>query len=142
MKAILRRVRISPKKVNLIAAMVRRKKVTDALDLLHFVPKKAAPVLRKVISSAMANAENNFKQEKETLYIKEIVVTEGTTLKRGVPISKGRVHPIKKRTSHITVKLEQQSQQEKNLKSKAKSTEKTAKTVKNKKPEKEIEPTS
>lgn len=129
MKAILRQVRISPKKVNLIAAMVRNKKVTDALDLLHFVPKKAAPILKKVISSAMANAENNFKQEREALYIKEIVVTEGTTLKRGVPISKGRVHPIKKKTTHITVKLVQLSEAPKKSK-RAKAASKKADTAK------------
>lgn len=109
MKAVLRQVRISPKKANLIASMVRNKRAMEALEILSFVPKKAAPILKKVISSAMANAENNLKQDKESLYIKEIVVTEGPVYKRGVPVSKGRTHPIKKRTSHITIKLVHQA---------------------------------
>lgn len=106
MKAFLKRARISPKKANLVAALVRRKKVQEAVDTLKFTPKKAAPMLRKLIESAAANAENNFKQKREALYIKEILVTEGPTMKRHVPISRGRVHPVLKRTSHITVKLE------------------------------------
>lgn len=107
MKSILRQVRISPKKSNLIAALVRNKKAVDALDILKFTPKKAAPIIKKAIESAIANAENNFKQKRENLYIKEIIVNEGTTYKRRMPVSRGRAHPILKRTSHITVKLQQ-----------------------------------
>lgn len=106
MKAILRQVRISPKKANLIAQLVRTKKATDAVDTLKFTPKKGALILRKVIESAMANAENNFNQKRENLYIKEIIVTEGPTYKRSIPVSRGRAHPLLKRTSHITAKLE------------------------------------
>ncbi len=105
MKAILRRVRISPKKANLVAQLVRNMKATEAIDVLNFTPKKAAPIIRKVIQSAVANAENNFKQNPEDLYITEIIVNEGVTLKRSIPISRGRVHPLLKRTSHITVKV-------------------------------------
>ncbi len=112
MKAILRTVRISPKKANLIAALVRRKNALQATEILKFTQKKAAPILKKLIESAMANAEHNSKQEKEQLLIKEIIVTEGPTYKRRVPISRGRAHPILKRTSHITVKLAQQSRSE------------------------------
>jgi large subunit ribosomal protein L22 len=103
MKAIAKQVRISPKKVNLVAGLVRKKNAMQALDILKFTPKKGAKLLYKVLHSAIANAENNFKQNKEALMINEIVVTEGPTLKRSVPISRGRVHPILKRTSHITV---------------------------------------
>ncbi len=110
MKAILRQIRISPKKANLIASLVRGKKVSEAIDTLSFTPKKAAPIIKKLLESAAANAENNFKQSKESLMIKEIIVTEGPTYKRRVEISKGRAHPILKRTSHITVKLESQDQ--------------------------------
>ena len=106
MKAILKQVRISPKKANLVAQLVRNKNIGDAVALLRYTPKKAAPVLRKLIESAAANAENNFKQDKESLHIKEIIVTEGPTYKRRMCISRGRTHPILKRTSHITVKLE------------------------------------
>lgn len=107
MKAILRQVRISPKKANLVAELVRTKPATEAITILKFTSKKAAPILKKVIESAMANAENNLKQSKENLYIKEILVTEGPTYKRRIPISRGRAHPLLKRTSHITIKLEQ-----------------------------------
>ncbi|MDX9970667.1 MAG: 50S ribosomal protein L22 [Candidatus Gracilibacteria bacterium] len=105
MIAKLRQYRTSPKKVNLVACLVRKMPVTKALDTLKFTPKKSAPVLKKLIESATANAENNFKQTKDSLYIKEILVSEGPTLKRSVPISRGRVHPILKRTSNIIVRL-------------------------------------
>lgn len=105
MKAVLRYNRISPKKVNLVAGLVRKKSVIEALDILKFTNKSSAPVLAKVIKSAAANAKNNFKQKEENLYVEEIVVTEGPTLKRHMPVSRGRAHPILKRTSHITVKI-------------------------------------
>ncbi len=106
MIAHLRRIRISPKKANLVAAMVREKPVKEALSILEFTPKKAAKVLYKVIQSAGSNAENNFKQDLGTLVVKEIVVNEGPTYKRWQSVSRGRAHPILKRTSHITVKVE------------------------------------
>ncbi len=106
MIAHLRKTRISPKKVSLVAEMVRRKPVSEALDILKFTPKKAAKVLYKVIQSAASNAENNFKQDIGTLTIKEIIVTQGPTYKRFQPVSRGRAHPILKRTSHVTVKVE------------------------------------
>lgn len=105
MIAKLKQIRISPKKANLVAALVRRKDVTEAVDTLKFTNKKAAEIIKKIIQSAAANAENNFKQKKDELYVKEIIVTEGPTYKRSIPISKGRMNPLLKRTSHITVKL-------------------------------------
>jgi len=105
MIAIAKNIKISPKKANLIAELVRNKSVNEALDLLKFTPKKAAPLLSKVIASAAANAEHNFKQNRDNLIIKEIVVTKGITLKRSVPISRGRMHPIHKFTSHIRVSV-------------------------------------
>lgn len=112
MKAILRQVRISPKKANLVAALVRNKPVVEATTILKFTTKKAAPIIKKVIESAVANAENNLKQNKDNLLIEEIVVTEGPTYKRRQMISRGRAHPILKRTSHITVKLGQSTEKE------------------------------
>ncbi|MFC1600411.1 50S ribosomal protein L22 [Patescibacteria group bacterium] len=103
MKAIAKHVRISSKKANLVAGLVRKKNALEALDILKFTPKKGAQILYKVLHSAMANAEKNFKQNKDSLIVKEIVVTEGRTLKRSVPVSRGRVHPRRKRTAHITV---------------------------------------
>lgn len=146
MKAIARHVRISPKKANLVAGLVRKKNAMEALDILKFTPKKAAKVLYKVLHSAVANAENNFKQNKDSLIVKEIVVNEGRTLKRSVPISRGRVHPILKRTSHITIsvgllegekteaKKEEPKKEEKKVEAKPKAEKKSA-TNKSKKEE-------
>ncbi len=103
MIATARHIRISPKKANLVAELVRNKKVSEALDILKFTPKKAAPLLAKVVKSAAANAEHNFNQNYNDLTIKEIIVTKGMTLKRSIPISRGRMHPINKFTSHIRV---------------------------------------
>lgn len=103
MKAIARSVRLTPKKLNLIAEVVRNRNANEALALLKFMPKKGAKLLAKVIHSAVANAENNFKQSIDTLFIKEIVVTKAPTMKRSVPISRGRMYPILKRSSHVMV---------------------------------------
>lgn len=106
MHAHLRKIRISPKKVNLVAGMVRNKSVKEALSILEFTNKSAAKPLYKVIHSAMSNAEHNFKQNPDALVIKEIIVNDGPIYKRFQPVSRGRAHPILKRTSHITVKIE------------------------------------
>ena len=110
MKALIRRIRISPKKVNLVAHLVRGKKVTDALDILKFTPKRTSPILYKLVESASANAVNNFGQDSNSLYVKEVIVTEGPTYKRSLPISRGRTHPVLKRTSHITVTVESRNE--------------------------------
>lgn len=91
--------------MNLIAALVRGKPVAEALTLLKFTPKRSAPILAKLIQSAAANAENNFKQDPENLVISRLIVDAGVTFKRGRPISRGRWHPLKKRTSHVSVEL-------------------------------------
>lgn len=105
MKAILRRARISPKKANLVAGIVRGKNVREALTILKFTPKKGAKMIYKVVLSAASNAKNNFSQNMDDLYITQLLVTKGPTLKRWLPISRGRTHPILKRTSHITVEV-------------------------------------
>jgi large subunit ribosomal protein L22 len=106
MKAILRAIRITPKKANLIAGMIRKKPAKEALTILKYTPKKAAKLIYKLLTSAMANASNNFKQDENTLIVKEVVVNKGPTFKRGVPVSRGRVYPILKRTSNIIILLE------------------------------------
>lgn len=106
MKAVQKNYRSSTKKTNLVAQLVRGMRAQEAVEVLRFTPKKPAYVLRKLISSAMANAEENNKQNPEDLVVKEIIVTEGPTMKRHVPVSRGRAHKIRKRTCHITVKLE------------------------------------
>ncbi len=105
MKAVLRRIRISPKKANLVAGLVRGKKVKEALDILKFTPKKGAKILYKVLHSSASNAKNNFKQSFDDLVVSKVLVTKGPTHKRSLPISRGRLHPIRKRTSHITVEV-------------------------------------
>ncbi len=96
--------------------MVRRKKVQDALDILQFIPKRAATPMANVIKSAAQNAKNNFKQDLSDLYIHEIHVTSGSTLKRRLPVSRGRAHPILKRTSHIKILLEAKKKKKKTIK--------------------------
>lgn len=135
MKAYLHQYRVSPKKANLVAALVRNKGVQEAIDILSFTPKKSAPVLKKLIRSAVANAENNFKQNRSDLYVKEIIVTEGPTYKRSMPVSRGRAYPILKRTSHITVKIETR-EKEKEAKKAAKKAEETTEETN------EVKPTS
>lgn len=105
MKAHLRRIQISPKKINVVAGLVRGQAVIKALDVLMFTPKKAAKLLYKVVQSAAANAENNDDKKKETLFIKQIVVNKGPFFKRFLPSTRGRALPIHKPTAHISVEL-------------------------------------
>lgn len=105
MKAVLRKIRISPKKANLVAGTVRGKNVKEALSILKFMPKKGADIIYKIVHSAAHNAKNNFKQNIDDLIITKLLVTKGPTYKRSLPISRGRTHPIMKRTSHITVEV-------------------------------------
>jgi len=105
MKAQTNNLRITPKKINVIAHMVRGKSVVEALNILKFTPKKAAKILAKLVKSASANAENNFKQEIDSLYLQEIYVGKGVTFKRGVSISRGRTHPRLKRNANVTVTI-------------------------------------
>ncbi len=105
MKSVISNIRISPKKLNLVAEMVRRKPVVEADALLRFTTKKAAEIVRKALASAVANAENNFKQDRANLYVEEMIVGKGPTLKRFNPVSRGRAHPILKRMAMITVKV-------------------------------------
>lgn len=103
MKASARTLRITPKKLNLIADLVRNKDALEAMEILQFAPKKGAKLLNKVVASAVANATNNFKQDEKSLYIKEIVVSKAPVYKRWLPASRGRVQPILKRNAHVTV---------------------------------------
>ena len=105
MRAILRHARLSPKKINLVASMIRNMPVTDALVALEHMPKKGAKILHDVVSSAVANAENNVSQRRDSLFIKNLVVNKGPAFRRFIPIARGRARPIDKWTSHITVEL-------------------------------------
>ena len=99
--------RITPRKVMLVADVIRNKKVEQALNTLSLVRKRAASVLIKLLESAVANAINNAKQNKDLLFIKRIEVTEGPFLKRFRASTRGRTHPYKKRSSHIKIVLEE-----------------------------------
>ncbi len=103
--ASLRNHRISPRKVRLVADMIRGKKVVDAESILAFAIKKAKSPLGDLLHSAIANAKNNFNLDKESLYVKQIMVNQGYVLKRSMPVSRGSAHPIKKRTSHVVLVL-------------------------------------
>lgn len=107
-KAIARFIRISPQKARLVADAVRGQKVESALNVLRFMPKKGARILRKVMESALANASQNEAIDVDTLYVKNIYVDGGPSLKRIRPRAMGRATRIIKRTSHITVVLEEQ----------------------------------
>jgi large subunit ribosomal protein L22 len=102
-RAIAKYVRISPQKCRLVADQVRRLPVGQALELLEFSPKKAAKPIRKVLESAIANAEHNQGADIDELKVNAIMVDEGPVLKRWRPRAKGRATPIIKRTCHITV---------------------------------------
>lgn len=105
MKAILRGIRITPKKANLVAGMIRGMPVKEALSLLKFMPKKGAKIIHKVLTSAVANAKNNFHQSVDDLIVTQIWAVKGVTLKRATPANRGRAWPILERTSHITVEV-------------------------------------
>lgn len=105
MKAYRKFVRISPRKVNIVAGLVRGKRVQDALSLLEATNKKAAVQLHKAIKSASANAVNNFAQDETALLIKRLLVQKGPILKRIRPASKGRARRELKRTCHILVEV-------------------------------------
>ena len=95
--------RISAQKTRLVADQIRGKPVEEALNLLAFSTKKAAGLVRKVLNSAIANAEHNEGADVDELRVSRICVDEGTTLKRIMPRAKGRADRISKRTCHITV---------------------------------------
>lgn len=102
-KAIAKGVRIAPRKCRLVIDLIRGKSVVEADKILKNINKEAARLSHKVLTSAVANAENNLHLDKENLYVKEAYVNEGQVMKRMKFGSRGHVDPIKKRTSHITI---------------------------------------
>jgi large subunit ribosomal protein L22 len=104
-QAVLKFVRLSPQKARLLADQVRGQKVDAALNTLRFSRQRAAGIIRTVLESAIANAENNNGADIDELRVSEIFVDEGPTMKRVRPRAKGRADRIIKRTSHITVRV-------------------------------------
>lgn len=111
-RAIAKTVRIAPRKARLVIDLVRGLDVKEAQAVLLFTPRKAAPIILKVLNSAVANAENNYDMNPENLYVKEAYVTEGMTMKRLLPRAKGSGDIISKRTSHITVVVAERNNEE------------------------------
>lgn len=102
-KAVLRELRLTPRKVSLVAGLVRGRTVEDALVILSHTPKRAAKPLYKLIDSARANAINNHNMKADGLRIETLSVTAGPRLKRYRPVARGMAHPYQKKTSNILV---------------------------------------
>ena len=103
--ATLKFARIAPRKVKIVADLLRGKNVDEALAIVKFTPKAASEILEKLLKSAIANAENNHNMTSSKLYVAEIYANQGPTLKRIRPAAKGSAVRIRKRTSHITIVL-------------------------------------
>lgn len=103
--AVLRGARLSAQKARLVADQIRGKNVAEALDILAFSGRKGADVMKKVLESAIANAEHNNGADVDELSVSTVFVDEGMTMKRIRPRAKGRADRILKRTCHITVKV-------------------------------------
>jgi len=106
-RAVAKYVRISPRKTRLVMDQIKGKKVEEALNLLSFAPQKGAFLLKKLIHSAVANAEQNSNMDVDKLFIKRVFADEGPTSKRFRPRAMGRATRILKRTSHLTVILDE-----------------------------------
>lgn len=104
-QAVLKFVRLSPQKARAVADLVRGKKVDEALNILKFNTRKASKLIRKVLESAVANAENNHGADVDELKLQAIFIDEGPVLKRIMPRAKGRADRIVKPTSHITIRV-------------------------------------
>lgn len=107
-RATARYVRTSPRKLRPIAGVVRGKKVEEALTILRFLPSPSARTVARVVKSAVANAENNFEMTPSDLRIVEIYIDGGRSMKRFRAGPRGRVKPILKRSSHITVVVKEE----------------------------------
>ncbi len=119
--ASLKNYRISPRKVRLVADMIRGKNVATAKTILTYAMKKAKHPLHDLLDSAIANAAHNHKIDAENLFVQEIRVDQGFVMKRSMPVSRGSAHPIKKRTSHVSIILAPRVKAVKAAKSAAKS---------------------
>lgn len=106
-RSITRQVRMAPRKARLVAGLIRGKQVEDALGLLRFSQKKAARVFAKTLQAAIANATDLQNVDPDVLYVKQATVDGGATFRRFRPRAHGRATPIRKRTSHFTVVVDE-----------------------------------
>ena len=104
-EATLKYARISSRKVKIVADLIKGKDIDEAMAILKYTPKASSEILEKLLKSAIANAENNHNMAHDKLYVAEIYANQGPTLKRIRPAAKGSAFRIRKRTSHITIKL-------------------------------------
>lgn len=100
-----RYIRVSPFKARQVADLIRGKEAKEAMGILRYTNKKSAPLIGKVLKSAVANAEHNYDMDSDNLFVSEIMIDEGPTLKRMKPRAYGRADVMRHRTSHITVVL-------------------------------------
>lgn len=105
--AHLRYARISPRKVQIVLDLIRNKPVNVAIAILKHTPKAASEYIEKLLNSAIANAENNHNMDVSKLFVAQCFVCQGPTLKRIMPRAQGRAFHIMKRTSHVTIALEE-----------------------------------
>ena len=105
MRSVGKNIRISPKKLRVVAEVIKWENVWSALNFLKFAPKKWANLLYKILYSAVKNAENNDGQTAANLYISTMIVNKGIVYKRWNPVSRWRMHPILKRTSNVELEL-------------------------------------
>ena len=108
-RAIARYIRISSRKVKIVIDLIRGKSVKEAEAILRYTPKAATEPVLKLLNSAVANAENNLELNRDDLYVAEVYANQGPTLMRYRPRAHGRASRIRKRTSHITIVLDQQA---------------------------------
>ena len=108
-RAIAKYVRMSPTKVGVVLNLIRGKNVNEAFAILEFTPREAAVEIKKVLKSAVANAENNNALDTDRLYVSEAFVGQGPTLKRFRPMDHGKAFRINKKTSHITVVVKERA---------------------------------
>lgn len=106
-RASVQRVRVSPRKARLVVDMVRGKKVTEAIEIMKFVPNKAAGDIEQLLRSVAANAENNYDLDPDDLWIKAIFADDASQMRRFKPKARGRVGRIIRRSTHITVVAEE-----------------------------------
>ena len=106
-RAELRHARISSRKVKIVIDLIRGKKADEALAILKYTNKAAAPMVEKLLKSAMANAVNNHDMDETKLYVSEVYANQGPTMKRIMSRAKGSANRIRKRTSHIVVVLKE-----------------------------------
>jgi len=104
---ISRHLRVAPRKVRVVADLVRGKNVGEAMNVLQYVSKKSARIMRKALASVVANAENTQSVDVDRLYIKRVTIDGGATLKRFLPRAHGRATTVRKRTSHLTIVVDE-----------------------------------